>query len=266
MAKLRSRYIVQFYGYCLSPKYSIVMEYLPKGSLYSVLRSKEPLDWTLRGRIITEMACGLAVLHSENILHRDIKSLNVLLDEQVHAKLTDFGLSKIKTETRTSTKSAGGTLQWMAPELFKLRPSHTKKSDIYSLGITFWEVAARQIPYAGAADTVVKESVKEGEREEIPFDCPKKVATLIKACWDGDPNKRPEADTIVTFLKSDKEDFAVFLPGFLASKTAVAPSSFTQAVMGNLNSSGGASNSGGSMNNAGSFKQNIVHNLGSNVT
>ena len=59
-------------------------------------------------------------------------------------------LSRVKNETRTSTKSVGGTLQWMAPELFTLRPKHNKKSDIYSLGITFWEIVARQIPYQGA--------------------------------------------------------------------------------------------------------------------
>ena len=64
MAKLRSKYIVQFYGYCVSPKYSIVMEYLPKGSLSSLIYSQTPLDWNIRTRFMTEMACGLEVLHA----------------------------------------------------------------------------------------------------------------------------------------------------------------------------------------------------------
>jgi len=60
------------------PKYCLVMEYMPKGSLYSLLHSSTPVDWNLRFKIVTEMACGLAFLHAENILHRDIKSLNIL--------------------------------------------------------------------------------------------------------------------------------------------------------------------------------------------
>ncbi len=94
MAKLHSPNIVHFYGYSLSPNRCIVMEYMSNGSLYSVLHSNKPLEWPLRLQIATDAAKGLAFLHHENILHRDIKSLNVLLDNSYKAKLTDFGLSK----------------------------------------------------------------------------------------------------------------------------------------------------------------------------
>src|SRR5665213_3043395 len=123
MAQLRFPNIVQFYGFCMSPTYCIVMEYMPNGSLFSVLRSNKPLEWPLRFRIAVDVAKGLSFLHHENILHRDIKSLNVLLDENYKAKLTDFGLSKVKAETKshatatkTNNKDSVGTVQWMAPE------------------------------------------------------------------------------------------------------------------------------------------------------
>src|SRR6185437_8723456 len=100
-----------------------------------------------------DMASGLAYLHSRSILHRDVKSLNVLLDDYGKAKLTDFGLSRTKDETKSkdllSTKQAVGTIQWMAPELFSRNPNYTQKSDIYSFGMTLWELVARRIPYAG---------------------------------------------------------------------------------------------------------------------
>src|SRR5436190_4038423 len=78
MAQLHHPNIVHFYGYCTFPK-CLVMEYMPKGSLFKVLHDKrESLDWTVRIRIATDIASGLAFLHSKQILHRDIKSLNVL--------------------------------------------------------------------------------------------------------------------------------------------------------------------------------------------
>ena len=208
MAHLRAPNIVQFYGYCISPHYCIVMEYMPNGSLFSVLHSNKPLDWPERFQIAVDIAKGLAFLHHEKILHRDVKSLNVLLDKHYQAKLTDFGLSKVKTETTsyhmaTKTKSdAVGTIAWMAPELFGPKAVYTPKADIYSLGVTFWELAARQVPFKDATDPILIPGwVKEGHREDIPSDCPPELAGLIAACWEGQPDRRPTADEVVNQLK-----------------------------------------------------------------
>ncbi|MES2217099.1 MAG: protein kinase [Pseudomonadota bacterium] len=210
MARLRSPNIVQFYGYFLgNPQYGIVMEYMSKGSLYHVLHSRENLSWETRYKILCDMARGLAFLHAEDILHRDLKSLNVLLDEHMRAKLSDFGLAKIKTEMRTtsSNEKSVGTIAWMAPELFQRKATCTKKSDIYSLGFTFWEVASRKIPFAEAANpAVIPTWIERGEREEIPLDCPPKLASLIKRCWEQDAKKRPSAEEVVQSLTSEAQD------------------------------------------------------------
>ena len=241
MAKLRHKNIVQFIGYCVSPEYCIVMEYMQGGSLFNVLRSKQPLDWTIRARIAIDMASGLAFLHQENILHRDIKSLNVLLDENGRAKLTDFGLSRVKAETKsiaTATKTntnqdSVGTIQWMSPELFKRKAVYTQKSDVYSFGVTLWELASRKIPFADAANQVLIQGwVQDGDREDIPTDCPPKIASLIQACWDASPDKRPNAGSILTYLKSDRTDFTQ-LPSSPSQTTAPINSGYP----GNFNSS-----------------------------
>jgi ankyrin repeat protein/predicted Ser/Thr protein kinase len=234
MAGSRSNYLVRFKGYCVSPQYCLVMEYMPKGSLYSVLHSNEPLGWKTRYTIAKDIACGVAYLHKKNILHRDIKSLNVLLDENYRAKLTDFGLSKIKKEAKTTSTThdtkAAGTLAWMAPELFKRQAKYTRKSDIYSMAIVFWELAARKLPFADAQQpSLIMGWVLQGERDTIPEDCPKKFASLIKFCWMQDPNKRPDADKVVEFLDSDQQDFEIF-----SSKASA--SSNVSGYLGNLHS------------------------------
>lgn len=208
MAQLRHPNIVHFYGYCSIPK-CLVMEYMPKGSLFSVLHDKRQiLDWNVRIRIAVDMVSGLAFLHSKAILHRDIKSLNVLLDEQGKARLTDFGLSKVKNETKSLTKNAQkskelvGTLPWIAAELFD-GEKYTYKSDIYSLGITFWELASRQIPYAEHTSEAIPVFVSRGKREAIPEDCPEKLAYLIQQCWASNPEARPTASELANFMTTD---------------------------------------------------------------
>lgn len=219
MAKLRCPNVVQFYGYCIKPQYAIVMEFMSMGSLYQVLHSKQPLDWNIRMRIVNDIACGLAFLHKKKILHGDIKSLNVLLNENFQAKLTDFGFSKIKKTSCKSTKNVTGTLQWMAPELSNTDEGCNFASDIYSLGITFWEISTRKIPFQEVIKPeLIPLRVNSGLRETIPPDCPQKLSTLIVACWDSDPKKRPTADSVAGYLISKEENFAEFLPAFKAEK------------------------------------------------
>lgn len=210
MAKLRSRFTVQFYGYCIKPEYCLVMEYMPKGSLYNLLHSKETLDWSMSYKIVTDIACGLAFLHSSNVFHRDLKSLNVLLDENYRAKLCDFGLSKVKSETRSSTSKGGavGTLAWMAPELLDPDTHFAASADIYSMAITFWEVATRKVPFGSAPNPqLIPIWASQGKREKIPDDCPPKLATIIIACWEQDPKKRPTAARVADYLRSDQTVF-----------------------------------------------------------
>jgi serine/threonine protein kinase len=215
MANLRAQNIVQFYGYCMSPERCLVMEYMPRGSLDKVLHSPEPLEWTLRMRIAQDIASGVSFLHAEGIIHRDIKSLNVLLDEHFKAKLTDFGLSRVKNEAQSfSTHHAGvaGTLAWMAPELTFEEGGCTKASDMYSVGITLWELVSRRLPFQEVQKVAtIPVKVNNGYRDKIPDDCPPKLKTLIPACWESHPKNRPEADTVVTYFKSDCNDFPLFL-------------------------------------------------------
>ena len=203
--------IVRLYGVCVEPgHYSMIMEYMHKGSLYHVLRHRdEPLPWNpLRWQIAMDIGKGLAFLHSQNVLHRDLKSLNVLLDEKYQAKISDFGLSKIKTESNNSTanktKSMVGTTRWRAPEIIKGVEANKKASDVYGYGMILWELASRKLPFEEAPDDfIVMGWIMNGKKEKVPDDCPKEFGHVIESCWE-EPQKRPEASQILAALEKAK--------------------------------------------------------------
>lgn len=206
LGSMRSDYIVQLRGICLeAPHYCLVMELMPKGSLFDLLQNSQELPLSVRYRIGLDVCCGLYQLHELNILHRDLKSLNVLLDDRLRAKISDFGLSKVKTEMSgaSSTKEMKGTLGWMAPELFAEKPQATTAADIYALGMVLWEMMIKpyHIPFQNMAFTsVLTAKVKRGEQQEsIPDSCPSEMADLIKSCWQ-EADKRPSAAALAKSL------------------------------------------------------------------
>lgn len=102
--QLRFAHVVLLYGVTLQPP-SIVMEYLSGGSLDRLLQSRSDLPWLVRWQLALDIAKGLSYLHSRGVIHRDLKSLNILLDEHGQAKLGDFGLSLMEGETSRSRPS-----------------------------------------------------------------------------------------------------------------------------------------------------------------
>lgn len=135
-------------------------EFAKHGSLYTVLQSDKALSMSTKCRLALETARGLLYLHQLNYIHRDIKSPNVMVTADWHAKLGEyvfvlflysfatcsFGLAKARTETRTTTKQSGATsIRWTAPELFGLEPEYTTACDVYSFGVLLWEIITRKV-------------------------------------------------------------------------------------------------------------------------
>ncbi|KAK2638685.1 hypothetical protein Ddye_026480 [Dipteronia dyeriana] len=142
--------LVKLYGCCIEGnQLLLVYEYLENNSLARALFGKEEeklnLDWKTRKKICIEIAKGLAYLHEESrlkIVHRDIKATNVLLDKNLNAKISDFGLAKLDEEENThiSTRIAG-TIGYMAPE-YAMRGYLTDKADVYSFGVVALEIVS----------------------------------------------------------------------------------------------------------------------------
>jgi WD40 repeat protein len=204
MASLRSPFIVSLYGICLEkPHYSIVMEYMANGSLSNFIQSEKPIEWKIRYQIGIDVGGGLAYLHNHEMVHCDLKSLNILLDVNYRARISDFGLSKVKLDTSFSTVS-GGSTRWMAPELFEEGAKSTKAADVFAYGVVLWELGSRKFPFATTRNEAVPMLVCRGKREEITKDTPPSMAKLIAKCWDGRAEIRPPMDEAVKTLQTEQ--------------------------------------------------------------
>lgn len=202
MSRLRNRSITQFYGVCLeSGRMCLVMEYMSMGSLYDVL-GKITLNPDQQHRIALGVARGLHYLHNQGVLHRDLKSANVLIDDTWSAKLADFGLSKIKSASIMTIKKRSNAIQWMAPESLTRRPVYTEKSDIYSYGVILWEIMTGKRPYEGLTEENILDHIRQGKREEIPQTIAAVYAEIIHRCWLENPNERPSLTEIIRKIEN----------------------------------------------------------------
>jgi len=198
-AKLKHFAILPFIGVCFTPPYKIITEFMSGGCLFKRLRSKPALDPTKKTIIALGTAMGLEYMHKLSFIHRDIKSLNILLDADDFPKVCDFGMSRIQDNVMTG---AVGTVQWEAPEVINSDP-YTAKCDVYSYGILLWELLTCDVPFRGLNQMQVAMSVLSNQtRPMVPNDCPPKLSKFIKKCWDTDPNYRPDFSTIVRVISS----------------------------------------------------------------
>ncbi|NXM38286.1 ANKK1 protein, partial [Gymnorhina tibicen] len=220
MEKIKFQHIVTIYGVCNSPL-GIVMEYMARGSLERILPTHR-MSWQLKFRVIHEMGLAMNFLHSMSppLLHLDLKPGNVLLDGNMHVKISDFGLSKWMEQSSRmqyiESSALRGTLSYIPPEMF-LQNSKPPgiKYDVYSFGIVIWEVLMQKKPYAGANMMAIIVKVAAGKRpglelvrDDWPGECHQMV-DLMKRCWDQDPKQRPsfadipvETDVLLALIQS----------------------------------------------------------------
>ncbi|XP_068942789.1 receptor-interacting serine/threonine-protein kinase 2 isoform X2 [Petaurus breviceps papuanus] len=210
--KARFSYILPILGICYEPEFlGIVTEYMNNGSLNELLHKKNDypdIAWALRFRILHEIALGVNYLHNMNppLLHHDLKTQNILLDNEFHVKIADFGLSKWRQMSLSQSRSngsspEGGTIIYMPPENYDLsqKSRASIKHDIYSFAIIMWEVLSRKQPFEEFMNPLqIMYSVSKGnrpdtERESLPLDIPHRaqMISLIESGWAQNPDERP---------------------------------------------------------------------------
>jgi len=149
--------------------------------------------------MMIDAAKGIEYLHQYDptIIHRDLKTQNLLVDEFWRVKVCDFGLSRIKA---SETMSRLGTLHYSAPEVLR-GDRYTEKADVYSFGIVMWEMLTFSIPYEGYPPLKIASDVAYHKlRPEIKDTFPKPLSSLMQMCWDENPESRPDFSEIVERL------------------------------------------------------------------
>ncbi|XP_076243501.1 uncharacterized protein LOC143184858 isoform X4 [Calliopsis andreniformis] len=214
---LKHENIVQLEGVCLKmPNMCLVMEYARGGSLNRVLSGRKIrpdvlVDWAI------QIARGMDYLHNKapiSLIHRDLKSSNVLLSEPIEnddlqyktLKITDFGLAR--EVYKTTRMSAAGTYAWMAPEVIK-KSTFSKASDVWSYGVLLWELLTGETPYKGIDALAVAYGVAVNKLTlPIPSTCPQPWRFLMEACWASDSHSRPGFAEILVALDEVRSAFA----------------------------------------------------------
>lgn len=181
----------------------LVTEFMPLGSLHDVLMNpKTSVDLMAILKMATDTAMGVNYLHqfSPPIIHRDLKSHNLLVGDNFVVKVTDFGLAKITNSADDSHLTFCGTLPWAAPEVLS-GAGYTVKADVYSFGVVLWELITRQEPYKGLhKPDIIVGVVNNGLRPPLFPDMEPLVVELIVACWAQNPEDRPDFQQIVDRL------------------------------------------------------------------
>ncbi|KAB5548107.1 hypothetical protein DKX38_011513 [Salix brachista] len=234
--------VIKFIAACRKPPvYCVVTEYLSEGSLRAFLHKLEHKTLSL-GKLMTfalDIARGMEYIHSQGVIHRDLKPENVLIDQEFHLKIADFGIACGEAYC-VPLADDPGTYRWMAPEMIK-KKSYGRKVDVYSFGLILWEMVAGTIPYEDmtpiqAAFAVVNKdfgpklflfcvrNAKSSDifitpgfctstglmnsRPVIPRDCPPAMGALIEQCWSLQPDKRPEFWQVVKVLEQFESSLA----------------------------------------------------------
>ncbi|KAI9124758.1 hypothetical protein K1719_004085 [Acacia pycnantha] len=220
--------LVRLIGYCVKKdSLFLVYEYIDNGNLSQHLQDsgREPLPWSMRVQIALDSARGLEYIHEHTVpvyIHRDIKSANILIDRNFHAKVADFGLTRLAEVGSSAhpTDNLAGTFGYMPPEY--AYGSVSPKIDVFAFGVVLYELisAKKALLRAGESDSDTKGLVSLFEEalakpnpkehlqklvdprlgDQYTIDSVYKIAQLAKVCTDGDPDRRPSMRSVVVTL------------------------------------------------------------------
>lgn len=192
--------VMQLLGVCSQPV-AIVSKFYENGSLLDWIISGKEMGTSMIVKVLKGIAAGMHHLHEENVIHRDLASRNILLTGNLDAVVADFGFARTVQDSAHRTTSDIGPIKWMSPESLITR-STSKKSDVWSFGVTLWEMLTRSEPYADLdlVNTILQ--VTQGRRLVAPNGCHPALKQILEQCFQTDPAARPDFQQIHNQLQT----------------------------------------------------------------
>ncbi|XP_059839660.1 serine/threonine-protein kinase TNNI3K isoform X2 [Hypanus sabinus] len=238
LCRLNHPCVIQFVGACLSDpsQFAIVTQYISGGSLFSLLHEqKRIIDLQSKLIIAIDVAKGMEYLHNltQPIIHRDLNSHNILLYEDGHAVVADFGESRflLSMDEDNMTKQPGN-LRWMAPEVFTQCTRYTIKADVFSYALCLWELLTGEIPFAHLKPAAAAADMAYHHvRPPIGYSIPKPISSLLMRAWNACPEERPEFSEMVTNLEECLCNVELMSPASSNSSGSLSPSSSSDCLL-----------------------------------
>jgi len=197
---------VQYLGAnCADDKFNIFLEYVAGGSVAAMLTSYGKLNEPLIRNFVRQILSGLSYLHSKDIIHRDIKGANVLVDNKGQVKISDFGISKRVEVSALGNPAKGGHINrpslqgsvfWMAPEVVK-QTSYTRKADIWSLGCLIVEMFTGEHPFPNCNQLQAIFQIGGSAKPSTPTEASEEAKEFLLQTFEFDYEKRPSADELL---------------------------------------------------------------------
>ncbi|XP_020824234.1 serine/threonine-protein kinase TNNI3K isoform X1 [Phascolarctos cinereus] len=238
LCRLKHPCVIQFVGACLNDpsQFAIVTQYISGGSLFSLLHEqKRTLDLQSKLIIAVDVAKGMEYLHNltQPIIHRDLNSHNILLYEDGHAVVADFGESRfLQSLDEDNMTKQPGNLRWMAPEVFTQCTRYTIKADVFSYALCLWELLTGEIPFAHLKPAAAAADMAYHHiRPPIGYSIPKPISSLLMRGWNACPEGRPEFSEVVTKLEECLCNIELMSPTSSNSSGSLSPSSSSDCLV-----------------------------------
>jgi NIMA (never in mitosis gene a)-related kinase len=214
LSQIESKYVVKYYqSFEEDNKLYIVMEYCPKGDLNDFIenekKKKKKLNEDLILKLFIKMTLGLAELHKKKILHRDLKTLNIFLTNDLDIRVGDLGVAKILNNTYYA-RTYIGTPYYLSPEICQEKP-YNEKSDVWALGCILYELCTYSHPFTADRQTVlINKIIKEDPKPIIGYS--KELKELVQKMFNKNFRRRPNCYDILTnlYIKKKAEEFGLY--------------------------------------------------------